>query len=340
MTINPTIFRLGITKDWCFKCVEKKANEFKTYVFKLNQIQNFLSIFFYHYGLKLHFIRLFYNNLNIHIFVTHTHSYRIRIIRKTKISKVLPYRSKNFVLKIINIIQLLKLIRFIKLKYFKTLSSYLAKDLNFKFYFSVKRQNLKVFKRYLKTKYQLKVFSNVCDFFLKKCLISLNNYLGNKTSVVLTIRHALKPNLNNYLLKKHKTNLCFNLLKLKKFEKKHFFKPIVNEFVKYLLSSYQNYSYNMLTFTQLFFEQFNNPKYLNILLSLIKNIIRHFFMKTSIIGLVMKIKGNLTKNPRATNKSIIVGKPIGCTKINSMVNFHEVVCYTKKGTLGFKISIL
>ena len=340
MTINPTIYRLGIIKDWCFKCVEKKANEFRIYQFKLNQIQNFLFIFFYYYDLKLYFTRLFYNNINIHIFITHSYSYQKKSLMKKKYLKVLPYKSKNFILKLINIIELLKLIRFIKLKYLKLLSSDLTKDLNFKFHFSVKRQNFKVFKKYLRTKYQFKNFLKVCDFFLKKCLISLSNYLNNKTYVFLTIKYVLKPSLNNYYLKKNKTILSFNFLKFKKFEKRYFFKPIINLFTKYLLSSCKNYSYNISMFTQLFLEQLHNPKYLNILFSFIKNFIKHFFIKTSITGLLIKIRGNLTKNPRATKKSIIVGKSLSCTKINSMLNFHESVCYTKKGTLGLKIYVL
>lgn len=93
-------------------------------------------------------------------------------------------------------------------------------------------------------------------------------------------------------------------------------------------------------FTELFLEQLNNPKYLNILFSFIKNFIKNFFIKTSITGLLIKIRGNLTKNPRATKKFIIVGKSLSCTKINSMLNFDESVCYTKKGTLGLKIYIL
>ena len=240
--------------------------------------------------------------------MSHPHSRLLLQLLKKKYLKVLPYKSKNFILKLINIIELLKLIRFIKLKYLKLLSSDLTKDLNFKFHFSVKRQNFKVFKKYLRTKYQFKNFLKVCDFFLKKCLISLSNYLNNKTYVFLTIKYVLKPSLNNYYLKKNKTILSFNFLKFKKFEKRYFFKPIINLFTKYLLSSCKNYSYNISMFTQLFLEQLHNPKYLNILFSFIKNFIKHFFIKTSITGLLIKIRGNLTKNPRATKKSIIVRK--------------------------------
>lgn len=333
MTVNLTIFKIGTTKDWCFKSIEKKRNELKNYLFKLNQIQNFILIFFYYYGLKSYFIRLFYSKTSLHFYINH--SYNHKLLNKKIIFKT-SYKSVNFLLKIINITYLLKFKRYLKIKHLKSVCFNFVNNINFKFSFSIKKLNILTLTNYLKKKLKLKKVSSVYTFFLKKLFVSLNRFFGNKTFIYLTIKFGLKPNINKQCLQTYINNLSFNLLKLKKFEKNSFFKASLNTFVKYIMSSSLNYSYNIGTFIKFLIEQLNNYKHLNFLLNFIKNIIKCFIIKTFINGITIEIKGNLSKNPRATNKILKIGTTVSCVKIYSKIDFCESVCYTKKGTFGIK----
>lgn len=333
MTVNPTVFKIGITKDWCFKSMEKKRNELKNYLFKLNQIQNFILIFFYHYGLKSYFIRLFYSKTTLHLYISHSYSRKLlskKIIYKT------PYKSVNFLLKIINITYLLKFKRYLKIKHLKLVCDDFIKNINFKFNFSIKKLNIITLTNYLKKRIRLKKISSMCTFFLKKFFVSLNIFFENKTFLYLTVKFKLKPNINKQCLQTYINNLSFNLLKLKKFEKNSFFKASLNAFVKYIMSFSFNYSQNIGLFVQFFIEQLNNYKHLNSLLNFIKNIIKCFLIKTLVNGVIIEIRGNLSKNPRATNKFLKIGSTVSRVKIYSKIDFFESVCYTKKGTFGVK----
>jgi hypothetical protein len=336
MTINPTVLKIGTTKDWCFKSIEKKRNELKNYLFKLNQIQNFILIFFYHYGLKSYFIRLFYSKTTLHIYISHSYSsksFNKKIIFKT------PYKSVPFLLKILNITFLLKLKRYLKIKHLKLARNDLINNVNFKFCFSIKKLNIITLTHYLKKKLKLKNVSSMCNFFLKKIFVSLNHFFDNKTFLYLTVKFRLKPNFNKQCLQSDISHLSFNLLRLKKFEKTSFFKASLTMFVKYIMSFSYNYASNIAIFAQFYIEQLNNYKHLNFLLNFIKNIIKCFVIKTLVNGVIIEIRGNLSKNPRATNKLLKIGQTLSRVKIHSKIDFCESVCYTKKGTFGIKVFV-
>lgn len=335
MTINPTIFKIGTTKDWYFKSIEKKRNELKNYLFKLNQIQNFISIFFYYYGLKSYFIRLFYSKTTLHIFISHSYNNN-KFYNKKKFVKT-SYKSVHFLLKIINVTYLLKLKRYLKIKYFKLAFNDFRNNINFKFGFSIKKLNIVTLINYLKKKIKLKTISSLYNVFLKKIFVSLNYFFNSKTFLYLTIKFKFKPNINKQCLQIYVNNISFNLLKLKKFEKNSFFKTSLNIFVKYIMSSSNNYSQNISTFTQFFIEQLNNYKHLNFLLNFIKNIIKCFLIQSLINGVIIEIRGNLSKNPRATSKVLKIGQTVSRVKIYSQIDFCESICYTKKGTFGIKV---
>lgn len=336
MTINPTVFKIGTTKDWYFKSIEKKNNEFKNYLFKLNQIQNFISIFFYYYGLKSYYTRIFYSKITLHIYINH--SYSRKLFNKNFFFKM-SSKSINFLLKIINITFLLKFKRYVKIKHLKLICSDFISNVNFKFGFSIKKLNILTLTSYLKKKLKFKKISSVCNFFLTKFLISLNRFLNHKTFLYLTVKFKLKPNVNQQCLQTYINNLSFNFLKLKKFEKNNLFKTSLNIFVKQTLSFSYNYAYNIALFVQFFIEHLNSYKNLNFLLNFIKNIIQCFAIKILVNGVIIQIRGNLSKNSRATSKLLKIGSTVSQVKIDSKLDFCQSVCYTKKGTFGLKIFV-
>jgi len=336
MTINQIAFKIGNTKDWCFKSIEKKRNELKNYLFKLNQIQNFIVIFFYYYDLKSYFIRLFYSKSALHIFISH--GYTRKFVNKKKNFKTF-FKSVNFLLEITNIVYLLKLKRYLKIKHLKLVQNDFISNINFKFSFSIKKPNITILINYLKKMFRLKKVSVMCNFFLIKLFISLNNFFKYKTFLYLTVKFRLKPSFSKQCLQTTINSVAFNLLKLKKFEKNSFFKPSLNTFIKYIFSFSFNYAYTIATLTQFYIEHLNNHKYLNVLLHFIKNTIRYFSIKNFLNGVIIQIRGNLNKNARATHKLLTIGSTISRVKINSKLDFHQSVCYTQKGTFGLKVFV-
>lgn len=336
MTVNQTVFRIGATKDWYFKSIEKKRNELKNYLFKLNQIQNFIVIFFYYYDLKSYFIRLFFSKTALHIYLSH--GYIRKFSNKKKIFKK-SLKSVNFLLKITNITYFLKFKRYLKIKHLKLVSNDFDNNIDFKFGFNIKKPNITILINFLKKKCTLKKVSVLCNFFLKKFFISLTNFFNYKTFVYLTVKFRLKPSFNRQCLQTYVNNLAFNLLKLKKFEKNSFFKSSLNTFVKYIISFNFNYGYAIATFAQFYIEQLDNYKHLNFLLHFIKSIIQYFAIKNSINGVIIQIRGNLNKNSRATSKLLTIGSTISRVKINSKLDFYESVCFTPKGTFGVKVFV-
>lgn len=336
MTINFNVFRIGVTKDWYFKSIEKKRNELKIYLFKLNQIQNFILIFFYYYGLKTYFIRLFYNKMTLYVYVNHS---LIKLLIKNNVVKT-TYKSIPFLFKIVNIASLLKFKRYIKIKHINLIRNSYINNQNFKFNFSIKNLNFVNITKYLKKKLQLNTLSYVCNFFLKKYFLSLSKFFNHKTLLYLIIKYIIKPNFNKQCVKTNIRSLSFNLLKLKKFEKNNFFKLGLNNTVKYFLSLNQNCANNIAVLIQFLIEQLNNLKNLNYLLNFIENLIKCFLIKVLINGVLIKMKGNLSKNTRAIKKSLTIGRPISCVKINSQLDFHRLTIYTKKGTIGIKVFII
>lgn len=337
--LNPIVLKLGVVKDWCYKSIEKKQNELKTYLFKLNQIQKFLNIFFYYYGFRSFFIRLFFNKNTLHIFLNKGYylhliqNYRDKFfIKKRKITF-----SANFILKLLNFFNLLKYKRYLKLKYQKFQNKYFLNDLNFKFNFTIKRLYFVNFVDYLKKKLYSKKVLTLSDLFLKKCFITLNVFLNSRTSIYLTIKYLLKPNLITYYLKKFKNNISFNLIKLKKFENYFYFSTSFNWFLQYLLFN-QNFAYNLSKLIQFYVEQLSNFKFLNSLLYFVTNLINFFLINNVLKGIRIEIKGILGKTARSKVKVLKLGQFVSYVKIFSKLDFYHSVIFTKKGTFGLKIT--
>jgi len=53
---NPNILRLGKTKEWKSKYIEKKSNELPSYAFNDLEIKKFIRKFFAHFCVILFFI--------------------------------------------------------------------------------------------------------------------------------------------------------------------------------------------------------------------------------------------------------------------------------------------
>ena len=67
---NPNILRLGQTKEWKSKYIEKNNEESSLYLYKTLEIQKYLNRFFGLYKIKIHNCKIFYSENVLQIFIS------------------------------------------------------------------------------------------------------------------------------------------------------------------------------------------------------------------------------------------------------------------------------
>lgn len=149
----------------------------------------------------------------------------------------------------------------------------------------------------------------------------------------------LIKNMNFRLIhNKSKELLTFNLLKIRKFDKLPYFKSILNllYYCFILVDKVTVFSYILSSKLP----NIKEIKNVNIFLKFLENAFKYFLIKLNIVkGLKLILKGNLTKNKRATKAIITIGNVVNNSKINNNLSFDQTTCFTAKGTLGIKTYI-
>lgn len=351
--INSLILRLGIKKKWLSKYFEKKERELNLFVYHDLQIQQFIKIFLLKFGLKLVYLEAYYKKLNLTLFLVYT----IDLQKFKTLIKKKNVKFKNFVLnkklfnfyKKVNLHSHFKTNAKIKLKYLKLrkfsnlISNYLFKKLktiklhknsqNFRLFFKQKLcEKRAVLLNYLNL---LKKYNkNFINKFLNKIFISLNNFLNQKITITLIIKQL---NKNCLLTKQQKLNLSFNILNLRKFEKITDFKLNIN--LLYSMIHDKSKTINLISdFISTQLSKIRNPKFFNFFFKFALNAIKYLLLfSKKFKGIIIQIKGNLSKNPRALKKTVFLGIPISKNLLNNNLNYHEATSFSKKGTIGVKV---
>ena len=172
MTFNTHKFSTGLIIDWNFKYIEKTNKELKIYSYITYQLYNFLVTFFYFYGFKVLFIRLFFDKFSLYVFISYFYQFKnYRNKNKNSYTKILKL-NKNNVNKKLYLYKLLQRKRYVKLKFLKNLKFY--KNINFKFFYSLKRVKIFNFLTYLKIKNNNNILNSIFCLFFKKLIIILN----------------------------------------------------------------------------------------------------------------------------------------------------------------------
>ena len=104
---NPHILRLGVTKSWNSRYVEKKISELPFYDFKTIEIKTFILKFFKNNNLTIHNYKINYSNNNLEIFVSYYASTKLNIFDQNIITNN-PYKEQNFSYKLSNYLTELK----------------------------------------------------------------------------------------------------------------------------------------------------------------------------------------------------------------------------------------
>ena len=321
---NPNILRLGVTKNWKYKYLEKKSSELPLYDFKSFEIEKLVNKFFNDNNLFVNNCKISYSYDNIvQIFISYYAAIELEsLIKNLKTnSEISPTK---FAYKMFN--------------YVKKLSKWQKKPIKV-----IKKRVRKLY--YQKVKKNFKM-SNKNDCFknsslgmigfIKKLCESISLFLNSKVKIVVTLQQLnkkLKKKVNKqevYLLKRQ-------LAKFDKYDPKNrnkFLKDGLN--ILYLCSQQPN-SANLLA--EFIANKLKKLKQHTFFFRFIKSGLSTFRNNTStkLKGVKIKIKGRINRARRAKYKFFKIGKELPIMSINSKIDYAEKTAYTRNGTLGIKV---
>jgi hypothetical protein len=335
---------LGLNKDWNLKFIEKKNTDINGYYFNSLEIFDYVYTFLNKYSFKVLNTKLYYNRNNIKLYVVFYSSNIVLRQLNTKISEAtFLVKSKLNSLLITFNAQVLRFKYYIKLRHLKQVYQYIRnKDWFFNKTFVINyvfcRLSIFKFICFVKYKYINLKYNFLLNNFFSKFLISLSRFFSNKACILIVFKQLIKNMNFRVVQNRSKHLLTFNLLKIRKFDKLPYFKSILNllyycfilvdkvTVLSYILSSK--------------LPNIKEIKNVNTFLKFVENALKYFLIKLNIVkGLKLILKGNLTKNKRATKAIIIIGNVINNSKINNNLSFNQTTCFTAKGTLGIKTYI-
>ena len=333
---NPNILRLGKTKEWNSKYIEKKSNELSSYVFNNLEIQKFIYKFFNQSGLAVDSCKLSHSENFLHIFIIYffspkTQQLIIRSNNHQKIRLALKKKSIKFLKKKSNINKNILKYKLYNIKYYN------KKFQKFFIYKNKKFRRLKAIQLY-KAYHNIKIYKNIInikdDLFLKKIFESLYLFTNKKINIRLTLKNINNDNeIIKTFSKKKKCSMSSNLIKLRKFKKTEFFKIGIG-----LLSSSTFNSKNselLSKYIAFYFTILKRHKFfLNFLKITLKIFLKKYFSRLKRIKIL--IKGRFDGSPRAKTNLLIVGIPPSLT-LNCNINYAESTSFTANGTLGIKV---
>lgn len=347
---NPTIFRLGRTKTWKSKYIEKKPNEIPLYAFQDLEIREFADKFFKDNGLTMHNCRVHYIDgkslcIFISYYLTLNSIFLVNNINKTQNIKLIKHKTqikqKKNSLKtrqeVVNYIKYQRinynkmLNRFIQKQDYRKVKNIIQLEKRSK---RIRRLNsLKYYKRYLAVENHKKVETIKINSFLEKFFESLHLFLNKKTKIFLTIQQLNKD--IKQTLNKEKTKLLKkNLVNLRKYKQNDFFKEGVN--ILFIATTQKKTASLLARFIAF---QLQNLKRHNFFLKFIKTTLTIFKNNTfsNLQGIKIKVKGRFNGAPRAKRKIIDIGKGVPVLTLKSNINYSEETAYTSNGTFGVKV---
>jgi ribosomal protein S3 len=335
---NAIALRIGKTKEWELKHIEKKSTESSYYIFKEVEIQNFANKFFNNYGLKIQRCKIYINERIMHIFISYSMSEKsfglITELNAKENLKFLVNPSLNSILqrKILKKkdaynywSQWHKFKRVGSLKY-----SFKAVALRLKLKNSYRFRRDKILEFYKKTKQSY--YSNKLVIQFLKSLTEYLNISGYFT-VSLTCKHINK-NLITQLNKKNSKIIKRVIPQLRRYQNSSYFKDglnilfqsMVNKQSQKLIAEYIALELSKLKKHSFFF------RFIQTALTLLYK--QEF---SRIYGIKIQIKGRINGTPRSKKKTISIGKSIKNLSIFYNINYHESTAFTKNGSLGVKV---
>jgi len=338
---NPNILRLGKTKDWKSKYLEKKPTELSTYIFKDIEIQKFIFKFFENNGFNVKTCKLYHSETSLHIYIAYHNLISLNSLNektslKTK-TKFKTAKSKEFKSKNLRLTEKTLKSQFYTKKIYNKL--FVTNHLLRKSYFlDQKTQKLKsavMYQTYLDAKAHSTLNNKNKNLFIQKIIKGLNLFTTNKQSIYLNLKQLNKEKkLFSVFSKTKKQRIAKNLTKLRRFQQNEFLKKGINLLYNFMSNSQ---STNLLAeFIALCLKKIKRP---NVFLRFLKTVLKLFIYKefSKFKRIQIKIKGRFNGMPRASSKTINIGKNIPVLTINSKIDYSNTTAYTSNGTFGIKV---
>jgi ribosomal protein S3 len=330
---NPNIFRLGISKTWSTEFFEKKTKELAIHTYQDLEIKSYIEKFLNNYNLILHKYKIYYNNKNLHIFISYYVSSYKNVRNKTSIFNNKKLTVKN---KIIKTQQKLSKNNFFNKKTKIAINYYRNKILlkiknnnNFKYYTN---KNLKKFNyNNLKQINKLELLMSKNSY--KKFLEGLNLFTKHKYQITTTF-FCVNKNFN--LTLKQKNSLKKTLFKLQKFKNTNFFYESINIL---FIANYLSDSSNLVS--KMVANQIKNLKRHKFFLTFLRKTL-NLFIKSSfskIKGIKIIAKGRINGAARARHKILTIGQ-VPIQTISSNISYAQTTCHNSNGSYGIKVWIV
>lgn len=334
--IHPNIFRIGVTKPWDYKYIEKKSVEQPNYDFMILEIKKFIFKFFKNSNFDLHECKINYSdNSSLNIFL----SYYVIPLNKNVSMELLQtsnvvvekhtlknYTTTNDYYATYRTINYIK--NLIENSYSKTIVTFLEKEIQKK-YLNYKNfeQNF-TFNNFSDTAHKIKL-----NFFFNNFIESLTNFIGKKLNIRITFQELNKIIKSN-LTKKSIKFIKRSITKLNKYKDNDFFKEGVTTL--YICSKYSNSANLLSEFIVRHLKKTKNPKFF---LTFVKKGLTVFKKENNlkVNEIKIKLKGRITKSARARTNVIKIAKKLPVLSIKANINYSEKVVYTSNGTIGIKV---
>ena len=352
---NSNVLRIGDTKQWKSKYIEKKSSEFATYVFYDLETRKFIQKLLSDNNLTLHNCQTRYLENSLHIYVSYyiTTEAFLSIKNRTKKNHIKTklkekFFTKKFQRKYFNLKQ--KTNNYFK--YHKTIykikndlltKKYTKKNLHRKNNFLVKRNNYLL--KYKRNKFiyyhklttlnsKLKTIEHIeTSSFWNKIAESIHLFLNGSTNITLQLRQLTKPTIRKFTKKQLKV-LKKAIGQLRKYKQSKFFIKGINIIFTFII--YNQSSNFLATFIA---SELKKQKRHNFFLSFVKTAIKLFNQKkiTNPRGIKIKIKGRFNGAPRAKHRIINIGNGVPVLSLKSNIDYSETTAFTANGTFGVKI---
>lgn len=335
---NPNILRLGVSKNYNFKYIEKKSTEFALYNFKNLEIKNFVYQFFKNNNLKVSICKINYSsNDNLHISISY-----YALPKKNAIVNEIDEESTSTILlnkKLPNgepvPYDFYKLISSIKLLNKTRIAASTQKK------FLVRKQIKKLYikkLRHLKQEY-CAVGSNSVESgfektnFLTDFLESLYKFLNKNLKVYLTVKQ-LNKKIKKKINRKNIKIIKKQLVKLNRYKKNEFFKEGVNTL--FICSQHLEPASLLADFIA---NQLQKTKRHNFFLKFVKKALMLFKRNKNLKlkGIKIKITGKLNRSHRARHRTVKIDKILPVLSMQSNIDYAEKVAFTPAGTVGVKV---
>lgn len=338
--LNPTIFRLGVTKIWKTEFIEKKNCELPLYVFKDLEIKNYLERIFETNGIILHDYKQQYNastlNLYISYFITpdfalgSKKSYEQLILKSRSGSRSVITKKSNrsfyalLASKITNTLLFENSSKFYKIKQYLKLNVY-SQLFTQSFFVDLREtQDNKYFHPTLRQR------SAHVGSFITQVFSVLNSFLGNQLNIVVNFC-CVNKNVQFFKVSQKKTFISFQ-----KFKNTPFFKEGIELLFNVVFNV--NSASLLAKFVAL---QLKKAKRQKFFLSFLKQVLNVLLTSNlaKIKGVKIILKGRLNGVPRAKHKIIIVGD-VPVQTISAKLDFSQTTVHNSNGSYGIKVWIV